>query len=405
MSATKTAADGTPVPISDLDPFSTAFFDDPYPAHTALREAGPVVWLRRYSVWAAARYAEVQAVLTDWETFCSSAGVGLSDFRKEKPWRPPSLLLEADPPDHTRARAVVARILSPAALRRLRETFAQEAEALVARVVVQGRFDGIRDIAHAFPLKVFPDAVGLAPDGRDNLLAYGNMAFNAFGPRNALFEESFREAVPVQAWIAERCRREHLAPDGFGAQIYAAADAGEIGPEEAPLLVRSFLTAGVDTTVNGIGNALYCLATHPEEWAKLRHDPSLARAAFEEALRTESPVQTFFRTTMREASIGGVRIPAGEKVLLFLSAANRDPRQWEAPDRFDIDRRASGHVGFGSGIHGCVGQMVARLEGEVVLSALAKRVATMAPDGPPVRRYNNTLRALASLPLTVTLKQ
>jgi cytochrome P450 len=112
-------------------------------------------------------------------------------------------------------------------------------------------------------------------------------------------------------------------------------------------------------------------------------------------------VQTFFRTTTCETELGGARLPADAKILLFLGAANRDPRRWPAPDTFDIDRKAGGHVGFGYGIHACVGQMVARLEGEIMLTALARRAATLELAGEPVRRLNNTLRGLASLPLRV----
>ncbi len=136
--------------------------------------------------------------------------------------------------------------------------------------------------------------------------------------------------------------------------------------------------------------------------ARLRADPSLARNAFEEAVRFESPVQTFFRTTTRDVEIGGCRINEGEKVLMFLAAANRDPRRWSEPDSYDITRKTSGHVGFGSGIHMCVGQLVARLEGEAILSALARKVASVAISGPVKRRYNNTLRGLECLPITIT---
>jgi cytochrome P450 len=165
-------------------------------------------------------------------------------------------------------------------------------------------------------------------------------------------------------------------------------------------LVRSLLSAGIDTTVNGIGAAIYCLARFPEQWARLRSDPTLARNAFEEAVRFESPVQTFFRTTTRDVDIGGYTVPEGEKVLMFLASANRDPRRWDHPERYDITRRTSGHVGFGSGIHMCVGQLVARLEGEVLLAALARKVAAIEITGPVKRRFNNTLRGLESLPVT-----
>jgi len=390
-------------PVSKIDPFSHAFLENPYPHHDSLREAGPVVWLEHYRIWAMARHQEVRDTLTDWQTYCSGAGVGLSDFRKEPPWRPPSIILEADPPLHTRTRAVLTRIMSPAAINVLQTTFDREAEVLVDRLVDKREFDGIADFAEAFPLKVFPDAVGIADEGRENLMRYGNMVFNSFGPRNDLLAKAMENAGPVRDWIMSKCSRAALAPDGLGMQIFQAVDSGELAEAEAGMLVRSFLSAGIDTTVYGLGNALYCFVRHPEQWTMLRENPSLIRVAFEEVLRFEAPVQTFFRTTTREVEVAGVRLGEGEKVLLFLAAANRDPRRWERPDQFDIRRRATGHMTFGTGIHGCVGQAVARLESEALFGALARRVASFEMIGEPTRRLNNTLRGLDALPLRLIL--
>jgi cytochrome P450 len=388
-------------PVSTVDPFSHEFLRDPYPHHNSLREAGPAVWLEQYGIWAMARHQEVRDALTDWQTYCSSAGVGLSDFRKEPPWRPPSIILEADPPLHTRTRAVLTRILSPAAINILRERFEREAELLVARLVEQREFDGIADLAEAYPLKVFPDAVGIAGEGRENLLPYGNMVFNSFGPRNDLFDRAMANAGPVRDWIMSKCSRAALAPGGLGMQIFQAVDSGELDETEAGMLVRSFLSAGIDTTVYGLGNALYCFATHPAQWTILRGNPQLIRAAFEEVLRFEAPVQTFFRTTTGNVEVGGVRLGDGEKVLLFLAAANRDPRRWDNADTFDVRRRAAGHMTFGTGIHGCVGQAVARLESQAIFGAFAKRVAAFELTGEPQRRLNNTLRGLDTMPLRI----
>ena len=389
-------------PISDVDPFAIEFFERPHAIHEELREAGPVVWLSRWGVFAVARYDEVHAVLHDPEVFCSGRGVGLSDFAKEEPWRPKSLILEADPPAHTRTRAILNTVLSVGAMRALKDAFQAVADRTVDDLVARGSFDAIPDLTEAFPMSVFPDAVGLRNQGRDHLLPYAALAFNAFGPDNALRRTALAEAGPHVAWVTEQCERRNLTETGFGAAIHAAADRGELEPQEAVLLVRSLLTAGIDTTVNGLGAAVWALATFPDQWARLRADPSLARQAFEEAVRLESPVQTFFRTTTRAVEIGGVTVDEGEKVLMFLGAANRDPRRWEEPDRYLIGRRTSGHVGFGSGIHMCVGQFVARLEGEVMLSALARKVASIEIAGPVRRRYNNTLRGLESLPVTLT---
>jgi hypothetical protein len=396
------AAADAPIPGLDVDPFAIEFFDDPYPAHALLRDAGPLVYLDKWSVYGVARYAEVHAVLNDPMTFCSSRGVGLSDFAKEKPWRPQSLILEADPPAHTRTRAVLSQVLSPTVMKRIRDRFAAAAAVKVDELLARKSFDAVADLAEAYPMSVFPDAMGLKQEGRENLLPYAGLVFNAFGPPNQLRQDAIERSAPHQAYVAEQCQRENLAPGGFGACIHAGVDSGDITAAEAPLLVRSLLSAGIDTTVNGIGAAIYCLARFPAQLARLRHDPSLARNAFEEAIRFESPVQTFFRTTTREVEIGGHRIGEGEKILMFLGAANRDPRRWDNPDDYDVTRRASGHVGFGSGIHMCVGQLVARLEGETFLSALARKVATIEITGPVKRRHNNTLRGLDHLPITIT---
>ncbi len=181
-----------PIPVSDIDPFSAGFFEDPFPAHEPLREAGPVVRLSRYGVLACARHAEVKAILDDWRTFSSARGVGLQDFAKEKPARPPSLVLETDPPLHDRTRKVQARVLSPAAVARLRGPFAAAAEAMVEALVGRGGFDAVADLAEAYPLAVFPDAMGMPREDRRHLLPFGDMVFNSFGPRNAFSRKRSR---------------------------------------------------------------------------------------------------------------------------------------------------------------------------------------------------------------------
>src|SRR3981189_1361958 len=390
------------IPGLDVDPFAIEFFENPFPTHEALREAGPAGALHKRNVDAVAVYAEVHLVLNDPLTFCSSRGVGLSDFAREKPWRPPSLILEADPPAHTRTRAVLSRVLSPAVMKQIRDGFAAAAEAKVDEWLARGSFDAVADLAEAYPLLVFPDAVGLKQEGREHLLPYAGVVFNAFGPPNQLRPTAIEPPQPHRAYVQEQCQRDNLAPGGFGACIHARVDAGDITTAEAPMLVRSLLSAGIDTTVNGIGAAIYCLARFPEEFSRLRSDPSLARNAFEEAIRFESPVQTFFRTTTRDVDIGGCGVGEGKKILMFLGAANRDPRRWADPDHYDITRKTSGHVGFDAGIHMCVGPLVARPEGEVMLAALARKVAGIEITGPVKRRYNNTLRGLEHLPITLT---
>ncbi|MGE4062899.1 MAG: cytochrome P450 [Rhodospirillaceae bacterium] len=396
------AAPPAGVPGLDIDPFSEEFLADPYPFHARLRDTAPFVWLTRYGIGAIARYGEVRKTLLDWETFSSARGVGMADFARHGRFRLPSIILESDPPQHTRSRAVLNKTLSFLVMKSLRERFAAEADRMIDALIEKREFDGCAELAEAFPLRVFPDAIGMKREGRDNLLPYGDMVFNSFGPPNRRFLESASRAEAAFAWVETQAQRENLAADGFGQICYQAADKGEITHKEAGMLVRAILTAGVDTTVNGIGAAIYALARYPEQWRKLRENRSLTRAAFEEAIRFESPVQTFFRTTTRPAEIDGVRLAEGQKILMFLGAANRDPRKWENPDGFDIERPVTGHVGFGAGIHACVGQLLARLEGEVVLDAMARKIRTIEVAGTPERRFNNTLRGLKKLPLRVT---
>ena len=397
------------LPTDDTDPFAHDVLEDPLPMQAALRDAGPLVYLTRYDLYAMARYEQVHAALVNWQEFQSAAGVGLSNFRYEKPWRPPSLLLEADPPHHDAPRRVLKKILSPRSLRQLRERWIAEAEQLVDEILAGPlEFDAVPTIAQTFPLRVFPDAVGLPKEGRENLLPYGDHAFNAFGPANDLVAQGAPRVEELSAWVGAQCARDVLAPEGFGADIWAASDRGDITPEQAPLIVRSLLTAGVDTTVHGISAVLYAFATNPGQWQRLQAEPSLARVAFDEAVRWESPVQTFFRTATTDVRVGGHIVPDGKKILMFLGAANRDPRHWATPqqpdpDVFDLSRDPSGHVGFGMGIHQCIGQHVARLEAEAVITALARRVTRLELAGPTRRHHNNTIRAWESIPVSLSL--
>lgn len=389
------------IPRLALDPFDEAFLADPHAHHDALREAGSVVWLEAIGCYAMARHGEVLAALKDWETFASGRGVGLADFAKETPWRPPSLLLEADPPLHERTRELMQRIASLANLKAAMPAWRAKAGTMVEGLAAKRQFDAVTELAEVFPLMVFPDLIGLRDEGREHLIPYGTIAFNAFGPRNRLLEQAMEKGAAATEWVAESCRRANLKPGGWGMQVYEAADRGECSAGEAERLVRSFLTAGVDTTVNGIGNMIYAFTRFPDQWERLRRDPGLAKRAFEESLRWGGTVQTFFRTTNRAVEVAGETIPEGAKVLLFLAAANRDPRHWPDAERLDISRSASGHVGFGFGIHQCLGQMVARMEAEAVLGALIPKIAEIRPAGEPVPRLNNTLRAFASIPVEV----
>jgi cytochrome P450 len=263
-----------------------------------------VVWLEQHRCYALGRHHEARRVLHDVRSFISSAGVGLTNLAREPGIRSPSLILEADPPAHARPRAVLNRVLSAEAVEGLRAGFRRHARTLVAGLLERGSFDGVADCARAYALVVFPDAVGVAPELRENLVAYADLLFNANGPRNALFAQSARQAQPLTSWIMERCQRSALRPGGLGDQLYQAVERDELRAEEAPLLVRSLLSAGVDTTIAALGNTLCCLAQRPEAWQRLHAAPELVRQAFDEALRFDSPAMFALRAAPEPEAAG-----------------------------------------------------------------------------------------------------
>ena len=392
-----TPAEG--IPVWDVDPYDENILRHPLDYYAHLRELGEVVYIPRYSVLAVGRYATTHKVFSDHEHFVSSRGVGLNDFALGKPWRQPSIILEVDPPEHTRTRKVMARVLSPKIMKTLSNLFLDIAEQVVDDIISKGSIEVVSELAEVYPTSVFPKAVGMKDVNARYLVDYGAMVFNGTGPDNEIRRHSMAEAGQIVPWITSACARERLTGDGLGAMIYEAADNGDITHDEAAMLVRSFLSAGVDTTVTGIGSALWCLSQNPQEWEKLKADPGLCRPAFEEVLRYTSPVHTFCRTAGCDTQIGEFPVAEGSKVLCVLGAANMDPEKWGDPENFRIDRRPVGHVAFGAGIHGCVGQNLARAELEALLSVMLKKVDRIEPNGEAIWRPGNSIRSLDKLPL------
>lgn len=384
------------------DPYDDANLTDPYPLFQRMREAGPAVWLDKYGVPAFTRFAEVREILVDHATFISGAGVGPRNYHHQPPWRKPGIL-DSDPPMHTPLRAVMADVISPRNMRPLRAGFEEYATALVDKLLDLREFDAITDLAEIFPIRVFGDAVGIPREGRaENLLAHGAMNFAQFGPEDARYDHYMQAGEHTIEWTMNNCARENLSPDGLGAKIWAHADAGAVAPEEAAVLVRALLSAGLDTTVIAIGNTLRCLTANPDQWDLVHATPRLARFAIDEALRFEAPFQSFFRTTSREVEIGGMVLPEDSKLIVFPGAANRDVERFGPDaDRYRIERQAGGHLTFGMGIHQCVGQPISRLEMEVLFSELARRVRSIELAGETVPFLHNTLRGFSSLPVRV----
>jgi cytochrome P450 len=382
-----------------IDPYGAEIQCDPVPYFKALRERGAFSYLTQYSMLVCGRYDVVREVFSDHERFVSSRGVGLQDFALEEPWRPPSIILEVDPPDHAITRRVLLRAMSPKVVADLRGFLLDEARALVADLLARGRFDGVVDLAEVYPTTVFPKAIGMKQSDPRKLVDYGSMVFNALGPDNAQRRAAMAMGPEVVPWVTAQCERGNLTEGGIGAAVYASADEGLVNDAEAGMLVRSLLSAGIDTTVTGIGNALWALSRNPTQFAALRADPSLALNAFEETLRYTSPVGAFCRTACVDTEVAGVKIAEGSKILCVLGAANLDPERWDAPYVFDIKRKTAGHLALGAGVHMCVGQNIARAEGAAILTAIAEQVNVIEPDGDAVWRPNNAMHALDQLPI------
>jgi len=388
-------------PVLDEDPFSDQNIANPYPFFQRLREAGPAAFIAPHGYYAVGRHAEAGIVASDYARFTTEGGVGMSDIRKPGAWRTRSPIAELDPPDHTRVRAALQKILSPLVIKTWKDKFAVRAEEVADQVVATGRVDGVADIAEAFVLDVFPSVLGVnVPAERIKLT--GELNFNQIGPNNERVARILERAGPIMEWYSQVLQREYMLPGGFGEKIYQAEDAGDFDKGTAQFHVRTFFRAGVDTTIAGIGSTLKLLAEHPEQFALVKANPALLKSAFEEALRMESPAQVMFRTTTGDVELGGVRLRADTKVGYHMGAANRDPRQWTDPDRFDVTRQTTGvHRAFGVGAHVCIGQMIARLEAESILGAVIRRVQAIEPAGQARWRPVNTLRTLDVLPLTL----
>ncbi|HUN74215.1 MAG TPA: cytochrome P450 [Steroidobacteraceae bacterium] len=386
-------------PVCSEDVFSRESVRNARTVDDALRELAPVVRLSRENITMIGRYEHVAASLKDWRTFSS----------RSRPWHDPDsvrpeILLVDDPPRHTQVRNIVSNALSPRALSRMAESFRADADALLREVKQRSgtAIDVVQEITQAFVYKVLPDLLGLPKAGREHLYAFGHMVWATLGPQNELFAEAMQNTGPVIAWVDQCCNRENLDPEGLGMQMFRAADEGQITEPEAKLLIQVLLSAAADTTVMTAATALRAFSLFPEQYQLLRAEPGLAKDAFEESLRWDSPSRMAGRITTREVQIEGYVVPSGERCGLMFAAANRDPRKWSDPDRFDIRRDNRGHVGWGYGLHACVGRVLAVLEAEALLGACIRHIERFEPAGEPAPWMTAIGHGPVKLPLVIT---
>jgi len=384
------------VPAWTEDFYGDAFIADPFPRYKKMRSLGPILWLPQYGNYAVTRYAEVRQALRMHEIFSSASGIAADSFGCEFA---KGGLITSDPPLHTWRRRIVGAPLMPTAVEAIRGQIEVAAEKLAEDLVARGSFDGIRDLAQFLPLALVRDMVGLPEYGSDKMLDWASATFDLLGVQNERGKRAV-EATRERRQFEKDMDLISAKPGSWTAQIYERAARGEFPEAECPNLARSYIGPSLDTTIAATGHLFYQLATNPAQWSLLREDPSLVSAAVDEAVRIGSPVRSFTRQVTEDIEFSDVRLPAGARVMLIYGSANRDERQFPDPDTFDVTRTDRAHIGFGHGIHTCVGMHLAKMEMEAVLRALIKRVERL-DVGEPTIVMNNSICGYATLPLSI----
>jgi cytochrome P450 len=387
---------GNDVPVYPADIYSTGAILDPYPHYTHLRRLGPVVRLPRQRVYAVPRYAECKAVLRDEKTFISGKGVALNPFANRLSH---GTTLNSDGTEHDRRRKLVAHRLLPRALGTINESVERQAARVVDAALLRGEIDGVDDIASALPLAVVPDLVGWPRNRRDHLITMGGATFDALGPLNKHALKAMPGSLKMMRFARRVVRRREVIHGSMAHDVLVAADSGKVSRAECAALMIDYIGPSLDTTISAISNALYLFATHPEQWEILQGNPALIPNAVNEIVRYESPLRAFSRKAACDAELAGTVIARGARVLVIYASANRDEREWENPELFDIRRDATRQLGFGQGTHACAGQGLARLETQAMLRALIDRVQRMELTAPPTWMINNIIRRHRQLPI------
>jgi cytochrome P450 len=384
------------VPVYQPDIYATEAIVDPYPHYTRLRQLGPVVWLPKQRVYALPRFGECKAVLRDDDTFVSGNGVALNPVANRLSR---GTTLNSDGAEHDQRRKLLAHRMLPRALRAICDSVDEQAAQVVDAALGRGEIDGVADLASALPLAVVPDLVGWPREQRDRLLGWGGATFDILGPFNRQWVKSLPSSVQMLRFARRVVRRRSVMEGSLGHDILVAADNGKLPHRDCPPLMVDYVGPSLDTTIGAISTALHLFGAFPEQWEILKNNHELICNAVNEVVRYESPLRAFSRKVLREKTIGGTRIPVGSRVLVIYASANRDEREWDQPDTFDIRRDATRQLGFGHGSHACAGQALARMETEAMLRALVQRVDRIELTSPPRWAINNIIRRHEHLPL------
>jgi cytochrome P450 len=404
---TPPATDATPLAFNPLDP---AFIADPYPFYRRLREAAPV-FKTPQGFWLITRYEDVAFALRDRRFGKDFVGNMKRRYGGSDGMNEPAIaslahtMLVLDPPDHTRLRGLVTKAFTARRVADMRPRIKALVDQQLDRVIDKGEMDVMRDLAHRLPVIVICDMLGIPEDHRAPFLAGSNVNGRILEPVPMTREELDQANLNTQmagVYFNQLCDLRRREPrDDLTTELVRAEEAGDkLSAEELQANIGLLFGAGHETTTNLIGNGLLALHRQRDQWERLKADPSLIPNAVEELLRYDSSVQLTGRVTMAEVEIGGIKLAAGESIITLLGAANRDPAQYEDPDRLDVGRPNVRPMSFGGGIHHCLGAQLARLEAELVFTALTERMPTLElPEKDrPAWRQSFTLRGLTTLP-------
>ena len=383
------------------------FVADPYPTYHRLRAKDPVHH-SPLGFWVLTRYEDVVAALRDPRLAKEAiAGVVAARFGVEVPPGMGVSMLDRDPPDHTRLRGLVSKAFTPRVVEALRPHIRQIVDGLLERVEGAGSMDLIEEFAYPLPVVVICEMLGVPVEDHERFKGWSLEIARSLDlilqpPDSDLARRSAdaRQALTdyFRGLIAER--RASPRADMLSALIAAEEAGDKLSEQELMATCILLLVAGHETTVNLIGNGTLALLRHPDELRRLRENPALIGSTVEELLRYDGPVQRTARIPSAAVTIGGLTIDAGEMVMPFIGAADRDPAHFPDPDRLDIARSDNRHIGFGLGIHFCLGAPLARLEGQIAINTLVQRLPKLAlATDRPEYRQSLTLRGLKTLPV------
>jgi cytochrome P450 len=401
------------------DPFDPLWRADPPAVYARLRAENPV-HRSPLGFWVFTRHADCLSMLRD-KRFSSDARnidpASVSGLRRiEEPGGPlgevfaeMAPFLFRDPPDHTRLRGLVQKAFTPRVVDGLRGRITEVSHALVAEALERGSVDLVADLAYPLPVQIIVEMLGVPAEDHELFRTWSDAMARGLDPDFLLPPEAIEERLVgilsfVQYFVGLIERRREDPGDDLLSALIAAEEQGDVlSPGELVSSCILLLVAGHETTVNLIGGGALALLEHPDELERFRGDGALARSAVEEMLRYVSPVQLTGRIATEDIDVGGVTVGAGEFAMLLLGSANRDPDVFEDPDVFDVGRRDNPNLGFGFGIHHCIGAPLARLETQIALTSLFERASLVERVSDELAYKDNiVLRGLASLPVAVS---